>query len=277
MIETVLVMPFIMIALMLIVYLGWNFRRIAQVTNMDRYAVWEEVTPGSTGPNMQGLDNDMRNPKLNQAFYGLNSDQAIELDELQGGSNRYLPEGHRQLRDQQTDEAYSYFEEFLDQNPRGIQQRFTSKHSQSVNTQVLDLSDFASNGQGHSRMDGDWRYAREIYQHIDGQWKYGTSERDRSDDDPRLRDEDPRRRIIDGDPRDGKPLSYYHVSASISLREIFFIEMHDGLESIASNGNRYASGVRRFYLAHPEYKGPEIDPDDDTDGRSGGGVGVLGF
>ena len=236
MIETVLVMPFIMIALMLIVYLGWNFRRMAQVTNMDRYAVWEEVTPGAPGPNMQGLDNAMRNPKLNQAFYSLHSDQAQDLDELHGSENNgYLPQGHQELRDQQTDEAYSYFEEFLNRNPRGVRQRFTSKHAQSVNTQLLDLSDFARNERGHSRMNGDWRFVNGIdYNGTKSKWE------------PAFR----------------------RVSPGSSLREVFFVELDEGLESFGDQ-NTYARGVRNFYLDYPAYKGPEIDPDNDTGSIAG--------
>lgn len=236
MIETVLVMPFIMIALMLIVYLGWNFRRIAQVTNMDRYAAWEQVTPGAPGPNMQGLEQEIRNPKLNEAFYSLNGDQALELDELGGGDNNFLPEGHRELRDQQTDEEYSYYEEFLELNPRGVRERFTSKHAQSVNTELLDLSDFARNERGHSRMNGDWRYLNGIeYNDTKSKWEPAN------------------RRVAPGS----------------SLREIFFVEMDEGLEAFAEQ-NTYASGVRNFYLAYPPYRGPEIDPDNDS--SSSGGV-----
>lgn len=228
MMETVLVMPFIMLALVLIVYLGWNFRRLAQVTNMDRYAVWESVTPGAPGPDTQGLEQPMRNPRLNKVFFELNSDQAVELDELHStGNNRYLPEGHRVLRDQQTDEAYSYFNEFLNRNPRGNRQRFTSTHNQSVNTRLLDLTDFTRDRHGHSRMNGDWRYLNGI--------EY-DSERDKWQ---------PAR------PR---------VSPASSLREVFFAEFDDGLDSLSSD-NEYATGVRQFYQSYPPYAGPEIDED----------------
>ncbi|MGB0766681.1 MAG: TadE/TadG family type IV pilus assembly protein, partial [Phycisphaeraceae bacterium] len=129
--ETVLVMPFIMLAMVLIIYLGWNFRRLAQVTNMDRYAVWELATPGSPGPDLQGIQADLRNPRLNNAFFGLNGDQALTLDELRS-SQGYTPQPHENLRDQQTDETYAYFDDFLENNPRAIHQRFTARHDHSI-------------------------------------------------------------------------------------------------------------------------------------------------
>lgn len=241
--ETVLVMPLLVLSLVLIVYLGWNFRRLAQVTNMDRYSVWAEVTPGTSG--LSG--------GINDSFFGLNGDQALTL-----GSSRnneaFMPKGHTELRDRQTDETYSYFDEFLEQNPGGLHQRYAATHQQRMNTDMLGLSELTRNGDGHGRMDGDWRYAREVYR--DGsRWLYGTGPLDR-----RLTSSsgDPRVPIIDDDPNDGKPLSYYHVSPAISLSEVFFVELDEGLRPYESSGNRLAQNIREFYLAYPEYRGPDI-------------------
>ena len=233
MVETVLVMPFIALALVLIVYLGWNFRRLAQVSNMDRYVIWESATPGAPGPDIQGINADIRNPHLNSAFFGLNSDHASQLDELRWTNNvPYMPRGHREFRDQQADEAYSYFDEFLDRNPTGIMQRFKSAHPQSVNTDFLGLSDLTGNGIGHSRMNGDWRYLNGIgYNSAKNKW------------------EPDRRRVSPGG----------------TLREIFFAELVDGLEPYANNGNELARAISNFYLRYPVYIGPELELDDDDD------------
>ncbi|MEO0475687.1 MAG: hypothetical protein AAF085_06940 [Planctomycetota bacterium] len=224
--ETVLVMPFIMIAIMLIVYLGWNFRRTAQVTNMDRYAVWESVTPGAPGPDAQGMAQDIRNPRLNNAFFSLNGDQANDLDELRETQGvRYLPEGHRDLRDQQVDETYSYFDEFLERNPTGLRQRFSARHNQSMNTQLLGLSDLNRNSTGHARLNGDWRFANGVRYNSDkGKWEPGNQ------------------RVVPGE----------------ALREVFFAEMDDGLERYDDGENNLAGAIRDFYLAYPGYVGPEI-------------------
>ncbi|MEM9110584.1 MAG: hypothetical protein AAGC72_11230 [Planctomycetota bacterium] len=271
--ETVLVMPFIMIAIMLIIYLGWNFRRLAQVTNMDRYEVWSEVTPTPDTYRVEG-------GQLNTAFFGLNGDQAQTLNGLSDNAG-YLPEAHREVRDQQTDETYAYFDEFLGRSPTGLQQRFRATHSQSVNTELLGLSDVTRNGDGHSRLDGDWRYAREVFDD-DGTWFYGTGELDRRP--PRSASEpdgDPRPPIIDDDPSDNRELSYYHVSLALSLREVFFVRLDDGLSPYENSGNQLARNIREFYLAYPEYRGPDINnpapntrPDFGQDDGDGGPSGV---
>jgi len=224
--ETVLVLPFIMLALALIVYLGWNFRRLAQVTNMDRYEVWESTTPGSPGPEAQGIAQEDRNPQLNAAFYGLNNDQALTLRELRSNENvRYLPRGHRDLRDRQTDETYSYFDEFLDRNPLGLSQRFSATHNHSVNIEYLGLDDMVQNGMGHSRMNGDWRYANGVrYNNDREKW------------------EPAHRRVAPGQ----------------ALREVFFAEMDDGLEPYDNSGNNLAGAIRDFYIAYPGYVGPDV-------------------
>ncbi|MBX2852550.1 MAG: hypothetical protein KTR15_12495 [Phycisphaeraceae bacterium] len=233
--ETVLVMPFIMVALMLIVYLGWNFRRVAQVSNMDRYAVWESVTPGAPGPDTQGMAQEVRNPRLNTAFFGLNGDQANDLDELrETDSVRYLPEGHRDLRDQQADETYSYFDEFLERNPTGLRQRFSARHSQSVNTDYLGLSDLVRNSHGHSRMNGDWRFANGIAYNSDREvWEPAN------------------RRVVPGE----------------ALREVFFVDLDDGLEPYDDNDNNLAGAIRDFYLAYPAYVGPKLGSSNSEFGR----------
>lgn len=226
MMETVLIMPFIVVALMLIVYLGWNFRRLATVTNMDRYAIWESVTPGAPGPDPQGIADDVRSPQLNAAFFGLNKDEANTLSELRATEGvRYLPEGHRELRDQQTDETYAYFDEFLEINPAGIRQRFTATHDQSVNTDLLGLSELIRNSHGHSRMNGDWRFVNGIRYNGDlDKWQPNS------------------RRVVPGE----------------ALRETFFAELDDGLEPYDSNGNNLAGAIRDFYLAYPGYVGPDV-------------------
>ncbi|MFK7790762.1 MAG: TadE/TadG family type IV pilus assembly protein [Phycisphaeraceae bacterium] len=224
--ETVLVLPFIMLSIMLIVYLGWNFRRLAQVTNMDRYAVWEAATPGAPGPDAQGLPQDMRNPQLNAAFFGYNRDLANDLDELRATQGvRYLPEGHRQLRDSQSDETYSYFDQFLDRNPTGLRQRFSATHPQSMNTDLLGLSDLIRNGDGHSRLNGDWRFADGIRYNSESEaWEPASR----------------------------------HVVPGEAMREVFFVDLDDGLEPYDNNGNNLAGAIRDFYLAYPGYVGPDI-------------------
>lgn len=228
MMETVFIMPFVALSFALIIYFGWNFRRMAQVTNMDRYSVWQWVTPGSPGPNVQGIPAEMRNPRLNNAFYGLTDDQALRLDEYQ--SNRvYRPIGHELLRDQVTDEAYSYFDAFIENNPKGLTQRFEATHEKF--TEAFDdfnWSDLTRNAEGHSRMHGDWRYVNGIrYDSAADKWKP----------------------------------AHARVSPGESLREVFFAEMDDGLEPYDVSGNNLAKAIREFYLTYPQYVGPDVQND----------------
>ena len=228
MVETVVVMPFILFVMVLILYLGWNFRREALVTNMDRYVVWKQATPGSTGPDTQGLPADLRNPRLNNAFYEINNDQAIKLNELSKNTG-YLPQSYQTLRDRQADETFSYFDAFLDRNPRGHHQRFTAKHEQINNLlKQLGMADITRNGEGFGRLNGDWRYANGI--------RY------------------------DGRSDKWKP-AYQRVSPGSAMREVFFADLDDGLEPYADSGNKLASVIREFYLSYPAYRGPDVEND----------------
>lgn len=228
MVETVIVLPFIMAVLVLIIYLGWNFRRQAQVTNMDRYAAWKQTTPGATGPAPQHIPTEMRNPRMNNAFYGLTGDQATRLDELRNNPG-YMPRAHERLRDRQADETYSYFNAFLERNPRGVQERFTATHEQINNAlERMGMADITRNAEGHGRLNGDWRYVNGIhYNSAFGKWMPANR----------------------------------RVSPGSAMREVFFAEMDDGLEVYDSRGNRLARAIREFYLSYPGYRGPDISRD----------------
>ena len=246
MVETVLVMPFILFIIVLIIYLGWNFRRQAQVTNMDRYVVWKQTTPGASGPDTQRLPTDLRNPRLNNAFYQLTSDQAIRLDERDNNGG-YLPKSYETLRQMQADETYSYFDAFLDRSPRAHHERFTAQHEQ-INDMLakLGMADITRAAEGHGRLNGDWRYANGI--------RY------------------------DGQSDRWKP-AHYRVSPGSAMREVFFVDLDDGLEPYDNSGNKLAQAIREFYLSYPGYRGPDVTRDSlnriysDPDNNAGGGVG----
>lgn len=233
--ETVLVSIVIAVMLLLVFAMGWNFRRFNQITNMDRYAVWERATPGAPGPDTQGLSSTMRNPRFNEAFFGHSNDKSDILDEHR--SRTYMPEGHEMLRDQLVDETYSYYEEFLDQNPRGIRERFSAEHSSFSLNYTGDDSPLAfDNSQaaktevgGSYRMQGDWRYVNGVrYNSGANKWEP----------------------------------AYQRVSPGDSLREVFYAEMDDMLEPYDNRGNKLARAIREFYLSYPGYEGPEVDDED---------------
>lgn len=242
MMESAFILPFIAVMLVLIVYFGWNFRRLAVVTNMDRYVVWEQATPGAPGPDAQYLPNDMRNPRLNDAFFGLHSDQAerlnehaVELvfdaDDFESRQQRagYTPMGHELLRDLQTDETFSYFDDFIERNPRALRERFEATHEQLTDSiEFMNLNELGRstrNNDGHSRLNGDWRFANGI--------RY------------------------DGRTNKWIP-AYTRVAPGESLREVFFADLDDGLEPYDSGGNNLAQAIREFYLSYPTYRGPDV-------------------
>lgn len=229
MVETVLVLPFIFVILVLLVYLGWNFRRMAQVTNMDRYVLWEHATPGAPGPDMDDQPPSVRKPRLEDAFYGLNGDLPESLttrsDRNEGRS--YLPISYEALRDEQADEDYSYISDFLDRQPRAIRERFEARHDHlAEKLENLEMSDRTKNAQGHSRLNGDWRYANGVRFNGEYQeWEAGG----------------------------------YRVVPGPSLREVFYVELDDGLESYENNNNNLARAIRDFYARYPGYHGPRVD------------------
>ena len=149
--EMVLVTPLIMVVLVLILYFGWNMRRLARVTNMDRYVVWKQTTPGSPGP--AGVS------ELNDAFFGDNSDQASELDPQDRSSRTAVPDAHIELLEELADESYSYYDLLLDDNPTGIYGRISVQHEQFSPLLERIMGDSLRNPTGHRRLNGDWRFA----------------------------------------------------------------------------------------------------------------------
>lgn len=232
MIETVLILPFIMIVIVLLIYLGWNFRRLALVSNMDRYSVWEQVTPGSPGPDIQRLPREVRNPRLNNAFFGLNNDNALALDEWRRNDG-YLPQAHEDLREQQADETYSYFDAFLEDSPRGVRERFVVTHEHLNDAlEQMGMTDQMRNRFGHNRLNGDWRYANGI--------RYAGQD-------------------------DGWVPSGYRVVPGQALRDVFYAELDDRLEGYDSSGNDIASATRALYRSYPAYRGPKVGDESHED------------
>ncbi|MEM9416624.1 MAG: TadE family protein [Planctomycetota bacterium] len=221
MVETVLITPLLMIVIVLLMYLGWNFRRLQRVTNMDRYEVWRETTPGSTGP---GKADVLGHEPLNQAFYSDISDPARTLTQSRGRGRTAIPEAHRTLQQQTADEGFAYLESFLGSSPTGIYERFEARHDQVSPFLATFMSDTSSTRTGHRRLNGDWRYANGV--------------------------------AFNGQKQKWEPASY-RVAPGPALREVFFVELDEGLSPYTRN-NRLAQAIQDFYTAYPSYRGPDI-------------------
>ena len=222
MVETALITPVLMVVIVLVMYLGWNVRRLQRVTNMDRYEAWRQTTPGSRGPTQADL---LGHQPLNDAFYGDVSDQARQLDESNGRGRTAPPEAYDYLQQLTADETYAYLEEFIASSPTGIYERFEARHDQVSPWLARLMSDLTRTRTGHRRLNGDWRYANGVtYNASKGRWE------------PAGR----------------------RVAPETSLREVFFVELDEQLEPYARN-NELAETIRDFYSAYPPYRGPDIE------------------
>lgn len=219
--ETCLIIPFILVVIVLMIYLGYNFRRLERVTNIDRYEAWRQTTPGSRGP---GQAEPLGHAPLNNAFYGDNSDQARLLTEANNRGRTAIPEAHRTLQQQTTDETFSYLDNFFAASPTGLYERFEARHDQVSPYMESFLSDMSRTRTGHRRLNGDWRYANGVTYNAEKQkWEPSS----------------------------------YRVTPGSSLREVFFVDLDDGLAPYART-NPLAEAIRDFYTAYPGYRGPDI-------------------
>jgi len=221
MVETCIILPFLFIIFVLILYIGWNMRRIEKTTMMDRYEVWRQTTPGSQGP---AQNNVAQHAQLNDAFFGDTGDDAERLSHDLSRGRTQIPEAHRLLQQQLSDESFAYYRSFLDASPTGIYERFEAQHRQISPLLARTMSDVTRNPTGHTRLDGDWRFGDGIAFNRDKQkWEPNG------------------RRVVPGTP----------------LREVFFVELDDGLSPYTSS-NPLAEAIREFYTRYPAYVGPEI-------------------
>lgn len=227
--ETVMITPILMIVIVLIMYLGWNFRRLERVTNMDRYEAWRQVTPGARGPQQAEV---LAHQPLNDAFYGDTSDQARILSAAGNRGRTQIPEAHRILQQQTADETFAYLESMLNSSPTNLYERFEARHDQVSPYLAALMSDLTRTRTGHRRLNGDWRYSNGI--------------------------------TYNGEKQKWEP-DGYRVTPGSALREVFFVELDEGLEPYTGN-NDLATAIRDFYTAYPGYRGPEIPTSWDQNG-----------
>lgn len=221
MVETVLITPLLMVVIVLLMYLGWSFRRLERVTNMDRYEAWRETTPGASGPTQAPI---LGHEPLNQAFYGDVSDQARTLTEATNRGRTDIPDAHRTLQQQTADEGFAYLESFLNSSPTNLYERFEARHDQVSPFLERFMSDSSRTRTGHRRLNGDWRFANGVT-YNPGKQKW-------------------------------EPAGY-RVAPGPALLEVFFVELDEGLNPYTDN-NELARAIQEFYTAYPSYRGPDI-------------------
>lgn len=224
MVETVLVLPILMVVIVLIVYLGWNLRRLEKVTAMDRYSAWQLAMPGSPGP---ARDAQSDHDQLNDAFFADNSDRADELEESYTSIRGPIPDAHELLLTELIEEDFAYFQNFLEDHPATTQQRFNAEHEDiSPLLDLMGMSNLTSNRTGHRVLNGDWRFADGIrFNSQTDQWEPGSR----------------------------------RIAPTPALSDVFFAQFDEEITAIANGDNPLATATRDFYTRYPGYTGPEIN------------------
>ena len=224
MVETVLVLPIIMVVMVLILYLGWNVRRLEKTTQMDRYVAWRMAMPGTPGPGPSQEDD---HATLNDAFFTLdNNDTATSLSANHLNWTRRQYEAHDLLLTQLTEEDFAYYQEFLEEHPATIYVRFQAEHEPfSPLLEQMGMSNATRNGTGFRVRNGDWRFADGI--------RFSGS----------LQKWEPGHRRITPHP---------------ALRDVFYAQFDDELEPLVQAQNFLAEATQLFYLDYPGYSGPDV-------------------
>ena len=228
--ETVLITFLIMIVVVLLLYLGWTFRRLQRVTNMDRYESWRAVTPMAIAPGQAGLHPnprravDLAHQPLNDTFYGDIADQARQLTPTDN-SRTPVPQAYRLIQDQTTGETFTYLDRFYEITPTGHLEQFEARHEQASPFLAAAMSNLSRTRTGHRRLDGNWRYSNGL--------------------------------IFNTEKSKWEPAGY-RVVPGPTLRESFFTELDNGLDPYITT-NDLAATIRDIYAAYPnDYHGPDI-------------------
>lgn len=223
MVETVLILPIIMVVIVLIIYLGWNIRRLEKTTQMDRYEAWRMSMPGSPGP---GHSHQTGHEQLNEAFFTNDTgDTATALStDLTGDFQQY--QAHDLLLTQLSEEDFAYYQDFLDSHPATIFARFNADHEPfSPLIERMGLSNATRNRTGFRVRSGDWRFADGIrFNSSDQEWQPGQRS----------------------------------VTPNPALRNVFYAQFDEELSPLVQSQNPLANATQHLYLDYPGYTGPKV-------------------
>jgi hypothetical protein len=152
MIETILVMPLLLVMLSLILFFGWNFKRLITASSIDRYEAWR-LADHAPGPSSDGWSSGQivrsfmpsDEPRLDRAIFDQYPTDAPEQMQRAAG------EIHS--------DAGPLAQRMIDELPLGSGVRFsgryatTSRFWERLSTPIRH---------DHVRLDGDWRFANGI-------------------------------------------------------------------------------------------------------------------
>lgn len=224
MVETVMILPVLMVVFVLIVFLGWNIRRLEKTTQMDRYEAWRAAMPGTPGPARNDQD---EHANMNQAFFTADSNDTARSLNANVTINRRQYEAHDLLLTQLTEEDFAYYQDFIDEHPATVYVRFEAEHEPfSPLLETIGMSEATRNRTGFRVRNGDWRFADGIrFDGSEQQWVPGAR----------------------------------RITPNPALINVFYAQFDEELQPLADGSNNpLASAARNLYRNYPGYRGPEV-------------------
>lgn len=151
MVETVLVMPLLVLILAFVIYFGRGVVRVQHAQVMDRYEAWRQANGHPSGPHP---DTPQGHTLMNQAFYDDNA------EELRYGSSNFFP---RDAQDDLIDAAEAFrletgdlADEAFGRFPNGRSVWFEVQHREPVRAWRQFNGPIRHR---HTRLDHTWRHA----------------------------------------------------------------------------------------------------------------------
>lgn len=228
MVETVLVLPFIMLIISMLVFFGWRMVDVHNTNHASRYVTWRRAAsaPGPRLTRVIVLDQDDEDqwiwdgPEINTMQFADNAEN------IRGTTSGYFPAESRQLlidtAGGRSADAGDYAQTMVARLPRG----------QTVELQTTLASDIPlwrrlerPIRHRSTKLNGQWRYANGITQRRDGQW-------------------------IAAGPR---------VTPGQTVRDVFLIDLDEALQEAGNQASGLTQAIRRAYLRYPGYVGPDVD------------------
>ncbi|MEM1107715.1 MAG: hypothetical protein AAGH99_03400 [Planctomycetota bacterium] len=237
MVEALLVLPLIFVVLALVIYFGFSFERMQRGMMMDRYESWRGAAK-APGPAVDAVEGASVRPMQELFFVG--DDPTLRLEP----SDFFPAEPTESLERAAAVEsvgALDLTQQYFNDFPRGRSMRFfVGSPASSPLLQRLFPGDISHR---HTVMDTDWRFVNFVLE--DGQW-FDV------EDGVYLDIRQAPREVTEG--LDLVPTQ----TPSRPVRDVFYTDYELRLEPL-SNGNPIAERLKDFYLAYPQYWGPQID------------------
>lgn len=244
MMETVLVLPFILLILSLSVFFGFTAQRVQRSMMMDRYEAWRGAAR-APGPqiNIAGAI-DVQNAdagdtfQMRATFFDTDAPATLGIE-----ASDYFPlEAYDELEDfagNHDTRAARLSESYFQELPRGRSMRFIVRHDTAIplwNRLIKPIR------HRHTVMDTDWRYTNAVL--FNDQW-FDTTVGIYRD-------------VLEPDA--GHPIPI--MGPGPAVRETFLADFDRRVDPYAVS-NPLAARIQSFYNDYPVYRGPTVPTDFD--------------